>query len=179
MSPILSLEGLSVRLPPGADRPHALQDVTLSLNANEIVCVVGESGSGKSMMANAVMRLLPQGVDIDAGQVLFEGRDLARATETEMRQVRGAGIAMIFQEPMTALNPLRTVGDQIGEMFRIHTDLSKAEIAARILDLLEEVRIPDPRQAMGAYPHELSGGQRQRAMIAMAMALDPRLARKR
>jgi len=175
MSPILSLEGLSVRLPPGADRPHALQDVTLSLNANEIVCVVGESGSGKSMMANAVMRLLPQGVDIDAGQVLFEGRDLARATETEMRQVRGAGIAMIFQEPMTALNPLRTVGDQIGEMFRIHTELSKSEIATRILGLLEEVRIPDPRQAMGAYPHELSGGQRQRAMIAMAMALDPRV----
>ena len=175
MSPILSLEGLSVRLPPGADRPHALQDVTLSLNANEIVCVVGESGSGKSMMANAVMRLLPQGVEIDAGQVLFEGRDLARATEAEMRQVRGAGIAMIFQEPMTALNPLRTVGDQIGEMFRIHTELSKSEIATRILGLLEEVRIPDPRQAMGAYPHELSGGQRQRAMIAMAMALDPRV----
>jgi peptide/nickel transport system ATP-binding protein len=85
MSAILSLEGLSVRLPPGADRPHALQDVTLSLNANEIVCVVGESGSGKSMMANAVMRLLPQGVDIDGGQVLFEGRDLAQVSEAEMR----------------------------------------------------------------------------------------------
>src|ERR1044072_8160008 len=175
MSAVLSLEALSVRLPPGADRPHALQDVTLSLNANEIVCVVGESGSGKSMMANAVMRLLPQGVAIDGGQVLFEGRDLARSSEAEMRKVRGAGIAMIFQEPMTALNPLRTVGDQIGEMFRIHTEFSKAEIAERILGLLEEVRIPDPRQAAGAYPHELSGGQRQRAMIAMAMALDPRV----
>jgi peptide/nickel transport system ATP-binding protein len=173
MSAVLSLEALSVRLPPGADRPHALQDVTLSLNANEIVCVVGESGSGKSMMANAVMRLLPQGVEIDGGQVLFEGRDLAQISEAEMRKVRGAGIAMIFQEPMAALNPLRTVGDQIGEMFRIHTELSKSEVAERILDLLEEVRIPDPRQAMGAYPHELSGGQRQRAMIAMAMALDP------
>ena len=175
MSAVLSLEALSVRLPPGADRPHALKDVTLSLNANEIVCVVGESGSGKSMMANAVMRLLPQGVDIDGGQALFEGRDLARSSEAEMRKVRGAGVAMIFQEPMTALNPLRTVGDQIGEMFRIHTELSKAEIAERILDLLEEVRIPDPRQAASAYPHELSGGQRQRAMIAMAMALDPRV----
>ena len=175
MSAILSLEGLSVRLPPGADRPHALQDVTLSLNANEIVCVVGESGSGKSMMANAVMRLLPQGVAIDGGKVLFEGRDLARVNEAEMRKVRGAGIAMIFQEPMTALNPLRTVGDQIGEMFRIHTELSKSEIAERILGLLEEVRIPDLRQAAGAYPHELSGGQRQRAMIAMALALDPRV----
>ncbi len=120
-----------MRLPPGADRPHALEDVTLALSPNEIVCVVGESGSGKSMMANAVMRLLPGGVAIDGGRILFEGRDLAQVDEADMRRVRGAGIAMIFQEPMTALNPLRTVGDQIGEMFRIHTDLSKTEIAKR------------------------------------------------
>ncbi len=92
-----------------------------------------------------------------------------------MRQVRGAGIAMIFQEPMTALNPLRSIGDQIGEMFKVHTDLSKSEIAARVLDLLDEVRIPDPKQAARAFPHELSGGQRQRAMIAMALALDPKV----
>ena len=172
---ILSLESLSVRLPPGADRPHALKGVSLSLSPNEIVCVVGESGSGKSMMANAVMRLLPGGVAIDSGRILFEGRDLAQIDEADMRKVRGAGIAMIFQEPMTALNPLRTIGDQIGEMFRIHTDLPKAEIAARVLDLLEEVRIPDPKAAASVYPHELSGGQRQRAMIAMALALDPRV----
>jgi peptide/nickel transport system ATP-binding protein len=175
MSAVLSVEGLSVRLPPGADRPHALQDVSLSLHPNEIVCVVGESGSGKSMMANAIMRLLPQGVEIDGGKVLFEGGDLARMSEPEMRKVRGAGIAMIFQEPMTALNPLHTVGTQIAEMFRIHADLSKADIEARVLALLEEVRIPDPKQAARAYPHELSGGQRQRAMIAMALALDPRV----
>jgi peptide/nickel transport system ATP-binding protein len=172
---ILSLESVSVRLPPGADRPHALKDVTLSLSPNEIVCVVGESGSGKSMMANAVMRLLPGGVEIDGGRILFEGRDLARISEADMRKVRGTGIAMVFQEPMTALNPLRTVGDQIGEMFRIHTELSKAEIAARVQSLLEEVRIPDPKAAASVYPHELSGGQRQRAMIAMALALDPRV----
>jgi peptide/nickel transport system ATP-binding protein len=172
---VLVLEGLSVRLPPGADRPHAMKDVSLTVSSNEIVCVVGESGSGKSMTANAIMRLLPGGVTIDDGKVLFGGRDLTRLTEAEMREVRGAGIAMIFQEPMTALNPLRTIGDQIGEMFAIHTTLSKADIAARVLALLEEVRIPDPKLAARAYPHELSGGQRQRAMIAMALALDPKV----
>jgi len=172
---ILSLEHLSVSLPKGADRPQALSDVSLSIASNEILCVVGESGSGKSMMANAIMRLLPNEVGIDNGRMLFEGRDLCAASVAEMRQIRGAGIAMIFQEPMTALNPLRTIGDQIAEMFTIHTDLSKAEIGAKVLALLEDVRIPDPKRAAKAYPHELSGGQRQRAMIAMALALDPKL----
>jgi peptide/nickel transport system ATP-binding protein len=172
---ILSLEHLGVRLPKGADRPHALSDVSLSIEPDEILCVVGESGSGKSMMANAIMRLLPNDVTIDGGRVMFEGKDLASATVAEMRQVRGAGIAMIFQEPMTALNPLRTIGDQIAEMFSIHTELSKAEIADTVLALLADVRIPDPTVAAKAYPHELSGGQRQRAMIAMALALDPKL----
>ena len=172
---ILTLEGLSVRLPPGADRPHALSNVSLSIAANEILCVVGESGSGKSMMASTIMQLLPNGVSIDDGRVMFEGRELAKATATEMRHVRGAGIAMIFQEPMTALNPLRTIGDQIGEMFSIHTDLSRAAIRAKVLALLEDVRIPDPSAAARAFPHELSGGQRQRAMIAMALALDPKV----
>ncbi|MCA1457555.1 ABC transporter ATP-binding protein [Bradyrhizobium sp. BRP22] len=172
---ILSLERLSVRLPEGADRPHALSDVSLSIASNEILCVVGESGSGKSMMANAIMRLLPNEVKIENGRMLFEGRDLCAADTAEMREVRGAGIAMIFQEPMTALNPLRTIGDQIGEMFSIHTGLSNAEINARVLALLADVRIPDPKLAAKAYPHELSGGQRQRAMIAMALALDPKL----
>jgi peptide/nickel transport system ATP-binding protein len=172
---ILTVDGLSVRLPAGADRPHALSDVSLSIAANEILCVVGESGSGKSIMANTIMRLLPSEVNIDGGRVMFEGRDLAKATTAEMRSVRGAGIAMIFQEPMTALNPLRTIGDQIGEMFSIHTELSSAAIRARALALLEDVRMPDPQGAARAYPHELSGGQRQRAMIAMALALDPRV----
>jgi len=172
---VLSIEHLGVRLPTGADRPHALSDVSLSIASDEILCVVGESGSGKSMMANAIMLLLPNDVTIDGGRVMFEGRDLASATVAEMRQVRGAGIAMIFQEPMTALNPLRTIGDQIAEMFSIHTELSKSEIATRVLALLADVRIPDPKVAAKAYPHELSGGQRQRAMIAMALALDPKL----
>jgi peptide/nickel transport system ATP-binding protein len=172
---ILTLDRLGVRLPKGADRPHALTDVSLTIAANEILCVVGESGSGKSMMANAIMRLLPNEVTIDGGRVMFEGRDLCKATPAEMREVRGAGIAMIFQEPMTALNPLRTIGDQVGEMFAIHTDLSKAEIRAKVQALLADVRIPDPEAAAKAYPHELSGGQRQRAMIAMGLALDPKL----
>ena len=173
MNPVLALENLSVRLPAGADRPYALDDVSLRLAANEILCVVGESGSGKSMAANAIMGLLPAGVRIETGRIDFGGRDLARLPEAAYRKVRGAEIAMIFQEPMTALNPLRRIGDQIGEAFRIHTDLGAREISARVLALLEEAGIPDPRAAMRAYPHELSGGQRQRAMIAMALALEP------
>ena len=172
---VLSLDRLSVRLPAGADRPHALSDVSLSIVSNEILCVVGESGSGKSMMANAIMRLLPNEVAIDGGRVMFEGRDLAAASVADMRKIRGERIAMIFQEPMTALNPLRTIGDQIGEMFSVHTALSKTDINEKVLSLLSDVRIPDPKIAAKAYPHELSGGQRQRAMIAMALALDPKL----
>ncbi|MBN8958294.1 MAG: ABC transporter ATP-binding protein, partial [Rhizobiales bacterium] len=174
-APILSIEKLSVRLPAGAERDRALSEVSLSVSANEILCLVGESGSGKSMTANAVMRLLPGGVRIDGGHVWFNDRDLAAIDEAEMRAVRGAEIAMIFQEPMTALNPLRTIGDQIAEMFSIHTELSRAAIREKVLALLDEVRIPEPAAAANAYPHELSGGQRQRAMIAMALALDPKV----
>ncbi|MFH6784033.1 MULTISPECIES: ABC transporter ATP-binding protein [Methylobacterium] len=174
-TPLLSVENLSVRLPPGADRSHALAGVSLALAANEILCVVGESGSGKSVLANTVMRLLPPGVRADAGAVLFQGRDLVGASEAEMRRLRGAKIGMIFQEPMTALNPLRRAGDQIAETFRIHTGLNAREIREKTLALLAEVRIPDPQAALRAYPHELSGGQRQRVMIAMALALEPAL----
>lgn len=173
MSTVLSLQGLTVALPRGADRPEALRDVSLDLKAGEILCVVGESGSGKSMTASAVMRLLPPNVTITGGSISFEGQDLARADEAAMRALRGSRIAMVFQEPMTALNPLRSIGDQIGETFRIHTSLTNAEIEERVLALLSEVRIPDPARAARAFPHELSGGQRQRAMIAMALALDP------
>ncbi|GJD62410.1 ABC transporter ATP-binding protein [Methylobacterium frigidaeris] len=175
MSELLTVRSLSVRLPPGADRSHALTDVSLSLAGNEILCVVGESGSGKSVLANTVMRLLPAGVRPDAGQVLFRGRDLVGASEAEMRRLRGAAIGMIFQEPMTALNPLRRAGDQIAETFRIHTTLSARAIREKTLALLTEVRMPDPAAALRAYPHELSGGQRQRVMIAMALALEPAL----
>ena len=121
---ILSIERLSVRLPPGADRQDALTDVTLSLSKGEILCVVGESGSGKSMLANAIMRLLPPNVEVSAGRVTLDDRNLLSLAETDMRTVRGASIAMIFQEPMTALNPLQRAGDQVAEMFRTHTSLS-------------------------------------------------------
>ena len=173
--PLLAIEGLSVRLPKGADRRNALTDVSLSIARNEILCIVGESGSGKSMLANAIMRLLPDNVAIENGRILLEGRDLCTTAPAEIRRIRGADIAMIFQEPMTALNPLRTIGDQIGEMLEIHTALPRAEIKARVQSLLSDVHIPDPKAAAKAYPHELSGGQRQRAMIAMALALDPKL----
>ncbi|BAQ47788.1 MULTISPECIES: ABC transporter ATP-binding protein [Methylobacterium] len=175
MSDLLAIEHLSVRLPPGADRSHALSDVSLTLAANEILCVVGESGSGKSVLANTVMRLLPPGVRPDGGAVLFRGRDLVGASEAEMRRLRGAKIGLIFQEPMTALNPLRRAGDQIAETFRIHTKLGTRAIRDKTLALLDEVRMPDPAAALRAYPHELSGGQRQRVMIAMALALEPAL----
>ncbi|MEK7437300.1 MAG: ABC transporter ATP-binding protein [Pseudomonadota bacterium] len=173
MSTTLAIENLSVALPQGADRALALGGVSLALREREILCVVGESGSGKSMTANAIMRLLPVGVGVSGGAIRFEGRDILALPEAEMRHLRGRRIAMVFQEPMTALNPLRAIGDQIGEMFRTHTGLGRAAIDARILGLLDEVRLPDPRSVARAYPHELSGGQRQRAMIAMALALEP------
>ena len=173
MSPVLSIEGLSIALPEGAERPFALDTVSLTLASNEILCVVGESGSGKSMTASAIMGLLPDGVRAEKGAIRFEGGDLLTLSQDELRAVRGAKIGMIFQEPMTALNPLKTIGDQIGEMFRTHTVFGRAEIARRVEALLAEVHISEPASAARAYPHELSGGQRQRAMIAMALALEP------
>ncbi|MFE1601055.1 ABC transporter ATP-binding protein [Methylobacterium sp. ID0610] len=172
---LLSVEALSVRLPAGADRSRALDGVSLSVAPGEILCVVGESGSGKSMLAAAVMRLLPPGVAAEGGRVLFGGRDLLAIPEADMRRIRGAAVAMVFQEPMTALNPLRRAGDQIAEVFRVHARLSGAEIRARTRALLDEVRLSDPDRVLAAYPHELSGGQRQRVMIAMALALEPAL----
>ena len=175
MSALLSIQNLTIDLPAGGDRPHALQQVNLDLHPGEIVCVVGESGSGKSLTTSAVLGLLPEGVQVRSGQILWRGQDLLQLSAEGLRKLRGSEIGMIFQEPMTALNPLRTIGDQIGEVFRTHTRLSRKTIRARTLGLLESVKIPDPDKALKAYPHELSGGQRQRAMIAMALALEPAL----
>jgi peptide/nickel transport system ATP-binding protein len=171
---LLTIDGLTVALPAWADRRQAVSGVSLSLAPNEILCIVGESGSGKSVMARAVLGLLPAPhVRPVAGRILFEGEDLLTAGEARMREIRGRRIAMIFQEPMTALNPLMTIGRQIDEMIETHLDLSRTRRRDRILELLRDVRLPEPERLLGAYPHELSGGQRQRAMIAMALVLDP------
>jgi peptide/nickel transport system ATP-binding protein len=172
-SRLLEIRGLTIGLPPGADRASAVSDVSIDLAPDEIVCVVGESGSGKSMMARAVMGLLPPQVRATHGQVLFKGTDLLTASAEKMRQVRGRDIAMIFQEPMTALNPLMTIGRQIDEVMRVHTALGRHERRARVLEMLDAVHLPEPSTLYNAYPHQMSGGQRQRAMIAMALALEP------
>jgi peptide/nickel transport system ATP-binding protein len=170
---LLKVENLTVALPAGGDRPHAIEDITLEVDAGEILCVVGESGSGKSITANAVMGLLPKGLAVKAGRIVFEGRDLLALSPEGMRRLRGARLAMIFQEPMTALNPVMRVGEQIAEALRVHG--AGAEAAKRVPELLAAVNLPDPAATARAYPFRLSGGQRQRVMIAMALALEPSL----
>lgn len=174
--PVLRIHDLHVRLPTGSEREYAVENVSYSLARKEILCVVGESGSGKSLTARAVMGLLPAPfVHYEKGQILFDGEDLTKATEQRMRQVRGSEISMIFQEPMTALNPVMRIGDQIDEVIRFHERLPRKLRTKLALSLLEDVQLPDPPRIMSAYPHELSGGQRQRAMIAMALALEPKV----
>ncbi|MEL6791838.1 MAG: ABC transporter ATP-binding protein [Pseudomonadota bacterium] len=176
MTRLLEINDLHVALPPESQRPYAVEKMDLTLEANEILCVVGESGSGKSLTARAVMGLLPKPrVRIAKGEVLFQGEDLAGASEERLRAIRGSDISMIFQEPMTALNPVMTIGAQIDEVFRFHEKMPARERRDRALQLLKDVQLPDPEQSLKAYPHELSGGQRQRAMIAMALALDPKI----
>ncbi|WP_117195829.1 ABC transporter ATP-binding protein [Rhizobium terrae] len=173
--PLLSIEKLVVGLPAGADRSHAVDGISLDVNANEIVCLVGESGSGKSMTAHAVLGLLPKQVTALGGEIRFGGRNLLGIPPHEMRALRGNQIAMIFQEPLTALNPLARVGKQVGESIRIHGRMSDAQVDARVLELFGQVGLPDPASLVSAYPFQLSGGQRQRVMIAMALANDPKL----
>lgn len=173
---LLEIRNLHVCLPEGAERPYAVEAVDLDLEANEIVCIVGESGSGKSLTARAAMGLLPKPhVRVVDGSIRMDGEDLVGASDARMREVRGSEISMIFQEPMTALNPVMSIGDQIDEVFRFHVSMPRKERRQRATDLLADVHLPNPDQIMRAYPHELSGGQRQRAMIAMALALDPKI----
>ncbi|MCO6547607.1 MAG: ABC transporter ATP-binding protein [Gilliamella sp.] len=169
----LSIKNLTITLPSGADRENAITNVSLDLYSNEILCIVGESGSGKSMLANAIMGLLPDGVIASQGEINFDNNNLLTFSENQMRKIRGARIGMVFQDPMTALNPLKTIENQIGEMFTIHANYSKKVIKQKVIELLTDVQIPNPIAAAKAYPHQLSGGQRQRAMIAMALALEP------
>ncbi|MBW7969524.1 ABC transporter ATP-binding protein [Bradyrhizobium sp. BR 10289] len=171
--PAVSIRNLRIALPRGAERPFAVDGVSLDLRPGKIVCVVGESGSGKSMCAHALMGLLPDTVSVRSGEIQFEGRDLLKLDHDGWRDLRGRRLAMIFQEPMTALNPLMRIGDQMAEMFEAHGLLTPKERRARALALAREVGLPDPERIVRAYPHQLSGGQRQRAMIAMALALEP------
>ncbi|QIE44471.1 ABC transporter ATP-binding protein [Pseudohalocynthiibacter aestuariivivens] len=170
---LLSIRDLAIALPEGADRQLAAKDINFDLEAGEILCIVGESGSGKSMSANAVMSLLPQGVKAVGGTINFDGQEILGLSESQMMALRGRRISMIFQEPLSALNPLLRVGAQIAEVFEAHGVLKGPERHARALKLLDEVGIPDPEAAIRAYPFQLSGGQRQRVMIAMALALEP------
>ncbi|WP_113913336.1 ABC transporter ATP-binding protein [Roseovarius dicentrarchi] len=170
---LLQIRDLAIALPEGADRKFAAQNINFDLDKGEILCIVGESGSGKSMSANAVMGLLPQGVKPVKGTITFDGKSILGLPEKEMLKLRGSRISMIFQEPLSALNPLMRIGAQIAEVFEAHGALNSTERSKRALELLHEVGIPDPDAAIRAYPFQLSGGQRQRVMIAMALALEP------
>ncbi|OZI52899.1 ABC transporter ATP-binding protein [Bordetella genomosp. 4] len=173
---VLELRNLRTEFRVGGAWHAAVRDVSLTVRKNETLAVVGESGSGKSVTALSVLRLLPEaGSRHGGGQILLEGRDLASITEKQMAALRGDAIAMIFQEPMTSLNPTMTVGDQIAEAIRQHRHLSWREARALALEALEEVKIPAAASRFGDYPHQFSGGMRQRVMIAMALACKPKV----
>ena len=172
--PVLSVENLTVKLPDHADRLNAIEEVSFDVRPNEILCVVGESGSGKSVTAHTVMGLLPpKQLKPTAGRILLQDENLFEKSELELREMRGAKMSMIFQEPMTALNPVVTVGDQIEEVLRIHLPSNPKERARLCNEVMEAVNLPEPEKLRKSYPHQLSGGQRQRIMIAAALILEP------
>jgi len=173
-SEILRVDSLSVRVA-GTDK-RVVRDVSFSLAAGKTLCVVGESGSGKSVTSLAMMGLLGEGgLEPAGGRILFEGQDVLKFSPRQLREMRGARMSMIFQEPMTALNPVKKVSEQIDEVLRIHTRLSRRERRDKVLEMLAAVRLPDIRRVYESYPHQLSGGQRQRIAIAMALILEPKL----
>ncbi len=173
---ILEVDNLTVKLPDGADRPFAIEGVTLHVDKGEILCVVGESGSGKSVTAFSVMGLADKrALTPVSGAIRLDGEDILNATDARLRKLRGEKMGMIFQEPMTALNPVLRVGDQISEMLEIHTNMSQSQRKERVIAAMNDVSLPDPEKMYRSYPHQLSGGQRQRIMIAMALTLEPQL----
>jgi len=172
----LRIRDLSVTLPSWGDRAHAVSGVSFSIGPNQVFCLVGESGSGKSVIARSILGLLPPNKLVPTGLgIEFFGEDLLRATPERLRAIRGRDIGMIFQDPMTALNPLMTIGQQIDELLVEHGEEARSARRKRILEMLDSVHLPNPERIYKAYPHELSGGQRQRAMIAQALILEPKL----
>jgi peptide/nickel transport system ATP-binding protein len=175
MSAPLSIRDLTVALPPHADRAHAVEAIDIDVARGEIVCIVGESGSGKSVIAQATMGLLPPALRVTGGHIGVGGKDVVGASEASLRALRCTRMAMVFQEPMTALNPLMRCGDQIDEVLVAHTALAASARRGRVLGALADVGIDDPQRIAAAYSHEISGGQRQRVKIAMALILGPSL----
>ena len=172
-APLLTVDALTVSLPGGMDRGFAVEAITFELAAGETLCIVGESGSGKSITANAIMGRLPDALEIKAGRIVLRGEDLLAASPAELRDMRGRIVSIVFQDPLSALNPLMTIGDQIAEVIDAHRGHETIDKKARVVELLEEVGLPDPEIIKTQYPFRLSGGQRQRVMIAMALALEP------
>ncbi|HZV20297.1 MAG TPA: ATP-binding cassette domain-containing protein, partial [Hyphomicrobiales bacterium] len=176
MAPLLEVRNLSVHFAGAGPNVYAARNVSFDVKKGETVALVGESGSGKTVSALSILRLLPYpDARHPSGEILFEGQDLLHAKEADIRRVRGNKISIIFQEPMTSLNPLHTVEKQVGEVLKIHRGLSHAAARKRTIELLEKVGIRDAEARLSAYPHQLSGGQRQRVMIAMALANEPEL----
>lgn len=175
MSALLDIKGLTTDLHGANGQLRAVEDISLSIRPGEAVALVGESGSGKSMTALSIMQLLPPSARIVSGSVCFDGQELLGLTSRQMRGIRGSQMAMVFQDPMTFLNPLIRVGGQIYEAVRLHVRAGRAEAWSIVRDALVRVRMPDPDRVMESYPHQLSGGQRQRVLIAIAIACSPRL----
>lgn len=173
--PTLEISRLTVSLPEGGDRPHAIEDLSLTIYKGQTLCVVGESGSGKSVTATAVMGLLPKELKVAAGTIALRGESLLTMKKSRLRALQGSAMSMVFQEPMTALNPVMRCGDQLDELLRKHTTWAGTRRRQAMLDIMRRVRLPDPKRIMHSYPHQLSGGQRQRIVIAMAMILRPDL----
>jgi oligopeptide/dipeptide ABC transporter ATP-binding protein len=173
--PVLQIRNLKVQFSAHNGVVKAVDDVSLAVDRGRTVGIVGESGCGKSIMALSVLRLAPRAARIVGGEILFEGRNLLALEESELQRIRGNKISMIFQEPMTSLNPVLTIGDQIAECFLTHRGLSQSEARDRTAEMLRLVQIPDPIRRAKEYPHQMSGGMRQRVMIAMALACSPQL----
>ncbi len=174
-SALLEVSHLSTSFFTDKGEVRAVEDVSFRIQPRQTLALVGESGCGKSVTALSIMRLLDYPGRIVGGHIFFRGRDLLSLSDKELRKVRGKDIGMVFQEPMTSLNPVFTIGDQIGEVLEIHTDLSKQEVRQEVIRLLEKVHIPSPEKRYDQYPHEMSGGMKQRVMIAMALACKPDL----